>query len=249
LSSYPKLGCDGKPSPLYTGIDVGFSSLCTGKEATYAFVDDVVGELAALTPGAWFHIGGDEAAATKPGDYVRFVDRVQQIVERHGKRMIGWEEIGRAELGAGTLVQHWNVDPGKTELSRRAVEQGAKVIMSPATKAYLDMKYDPSTKLGLHWAGYTSVRDSYTWDPGRQIAGVGPRDVLGVEAPLWSETVRTFAEVEYLVFPRLIGIAEIGWSPARGRGWVEYRLRLAAQGPRLAELGVNFYRAPDVPWR
>ncbi len=249
LSSYPKLACDGKPSPLYTGIDVGFSSLCVGKEATYAFVDDVVGELAALTPGPWFHIGGDEAAATKTADYVRFVSRVQQIVERHGKRMIGWEEIGRAKLAAGTLVQHWNVDLAKTELSRRAVEQGAMVIMSPAAKAYLDMKYDPSTKLGLRWAGYTSVLDSYTWDPGRQVAGVGSRDVLGVEAPLWSETVRTIAEVEYLAFPRLMGIAEIGWSPARGRNWSEYRLRLAAQGPRLEALGVNFYRAPEVPWR
>jgi hexosaminidase len=249
LSSYPKLACDGKPSPLYTGIDVGFSSLCVAKEATYAFVDHVVGELAALTPGAWFHIGGDEAAATKTADYVRFVGRVQQIVERHGKRMIGWEEIGRAKLDTGTLVQHWNVDPAKIELSRRAVEQGAKVIMSPAAKTYLDMKYDPATKLGLHWAGYTSVRDSYTWDPGRQVAGVGTGDVLGVEAPLWSETVRTLAEVEYLAFPRLIGIAEIGWSPARGRSWAEYRLRLAAQGPRLEAMGVNFYRTPEVRWR
>jgi hexosaminidase len=249
LSSYPKLACDGKPSPLYTGIEVGFSSLCVAKEATYAFVDDVVGELAAITPGSWFHIGGDEAAATRPGDYVRFVGRVRQIVERHGKRMIGWEEIGRAKLDAATLVQHWNVDPAKTEFSRRAVEQGAKVIMSPAARAYLDMKYDASTKLGLHWAGYTSVRDSYTWDPGRQVPGVGSRDALGVEAPLWTETVRTISEVEYLAFPRLIGIAEIGWSPARGRNWAEYRLRLAAQGPRLAALGVNFYRSPEVPWR
>jgi hexosaminidase len=111
------------------------------------------------------------------------------------------------------------------------------------------MKYDPSTKLGLHGAGYTSVRAAYAWDPARQVSGVGSRDVLGVEAPLWSETVRTLAEVEYLAFPRLLGIAEIGWSWARGRSWAEYRLRLAAQGPRLRALGVNFYRAPEVPWR
>ena len=65
LSSYPKLACDGKPSPLYTGIDVGFSSLCIGKPVTYDFVSDVVGELARLTPGPWIHIGGDEAMATK----------------------------------------------------------------------------------------------------------------------------------------------------------------------------------------
>ena len=67
--------------------------------------------------------------------------------------------------------------------------------------------------------------------------GVGAGDVLGVEAPLWGETTRTMADVEYLAFPRLIGIAEIGWSPARGRSWAEYRQRLGAQGPLLDAAG------------
>jgi hexosaminidase len=249
LSSYPTLTCDGKPSPLYTGIDVGFSSLCIEKPATYDFVSDVVGELARLTPGPWIHIGGDEAAATKPADYVRFVQKVQRIVEADGKRMIGWEEIGRAKLAPSTIVQHWNTDPAKTALSARAVKQGAKVIMSPAEHAYLDMKYDPSSPLGLHWAGYTNVQDAYAWDPARQVPGVGAKDVLGVEAPLWSETVQSIRDAEYLAFPRLIGIAEIGWSPARGRSWREYRERLGAQAPLLDALGVNFYRSPEVPWR
>jgi hexosaminidase len=249
LSSYPKLTCDGKPSPLYTGIDVGFSSLCTTKAVTYDFVSDVVGEIARLTPGAWFHIGGDEAAATRPADYVRFVQRVQAIVESYGKQMIGWEEIARAKLDPSTIAQHWNVDAARSSLSARAVAQGAKVIMSPASRAYLDMKYDASTPIGLTWAGYTTVQDSYTWDPARQVPGVGARDVLGVEAPLWAETTRSIRDVEYLAFPRLIGIAEIGWSPARGRSWAEYRVRLAAQAPLLEALGVDFYRSPEVPWR
>ena len=249
LSSYPELACDGKPSPLYTGIDVGFSSLCIGKAVTYDFVADVVGELARLTPWPWLHVGGDEASATKPADYVRFVGRVQSIVESYGKRMIGWEEIGRAKLDPSTVVQHWNVDPTRSALAARSVEQGAKVIMSPADRAYLDMKYDRTTRLGLQWAGYTSVRDAYTWDPARQVPGVGARDILGVEAPLWSETTPTMADVEYLAFPRLIGIGEIGWSPARGRSWAEYRQRLGAQAPLLEALGVDFYRSPEVPWR
>jgi hexosaminidase len=249
LSSYPKLACDGKPTPLYTGIDVGFSSLCIDKALTYDFVSDVVGELARLTPGPWIHIGGDEAMATKPAEYVRFVQRVQKIVEAHGKRMIGWEEIGRVKLDRSTVVQHWNTDPGKTALSARAARQGAKVIMSPAEHAYLDMKYDASSPLGLQWAGFTSVQDSYAWDPARQVPGVAAKDVLGVEAPLWGETVRSIRDAEYLAFPRLIGIAEIGWSPARGRSWREYRQRLSAQAPLLDALRVNFYRSPEVPWR
>jgi hexosaminidase len=249
LSSYPKLACDGKPSPLYTGIDVGFSSLCIDKPVTYDFVADVVGELARLTPGHWIHIGGDEAMATKVAEYVRFVNRVQSIVAATGKRMIGWEEIGRARLRGGTVVQHWNTDPAKSTLSVRAVQQGAKVIMSPAAHAYLDMKYDASTSLGLQWAGYTSVQDAYAWDPVREVPGVGAGDVLGVEAPLWSETVQSIRDAEYLAFPRLIGIAEIGWSPARGRSWADYRQRLGAQAPLLDSLRVNYYRAPEIPWQ
>jgi hexosaminidase len=121
--------------------------------------------------------------------------------------------------------------------------------MSPATRAYLDMKYDPSTRLGLDWAGTTDVRNAYEWDPVAQIQGLSEQQVLGVEAPLWSETLRTMADVEHMAFPRLAGIAEVGWSPTRDRSWSEYRVRLGAQGPRLRALGVNFYRAPGVPWR
>jgi len=248
LSSYPKLACDGKSSPLYTGIDVGFSSLCVDKPVTYDFVSDVIGELARLTPGPFIHIGGDEAAATKAADYVKFVRRVQQIVVSHGKRLIGWEEIGRAGLDRSTVLQHWNPS-GRSTFTPKAAARGSKVIMSPAEHAYLDMKYEPSSPIGLHWAGYVSVRDAYAWDPTREVAGVGASSLLGVEAPLWGETVQSMADAEYLAFPRLIGIAEIGWSPARGRSWSEYRDRLGAQGPLLRSLGVNYYRSPEVPWQ
>ena len=245
LASYAKLSCDGRAPDLYSGIEVGFSSLCIREELTYRFVDDVVGEVARLTPGPYFHIGGDEAQATAPDDYVYFVRRVEAIVRAHGKRMVGWEETARAGLHRTSIAQHWH-DP---ELARRAVRQGAKVIMSPAPKAYLDMKYTPDTKLGLTWAGTSDVRDAYSWDPATQVSGVRERDILGVEAPLWSETTETVADQDYLAFPRLLGHAEIAWSPRRGRSWKEYRWRLAAHGPRLRALGVGFYPSPLVPWR
>ncbi|MRR23431.1 beta-N-acetylhexosaminidase, partial [bacterium] len=92
LSSYPELNIGGKATELYTGIQVGFSTLDTRSETTYKFVDDVVREIAALTPGQYFHIGGDESHVTKIDDYVYFINRVQDIVLSHGKKVIGWDE-------------------------------------------------------------------------------------------------------------------------------------------------------------
>ena len=123
------------------------------------------------------------------------------------------------------------------------------MIMSPAEHAYLDMKYDASTPLGLTWAGYTSVQDAYEWDPLRTVPGVGAGDVLGVEAPLWGETTRTMARRRVPRVPaparhrrdRLVARAraELGRVPAAAR-----RAGAAAHSAR-----VSFYRSPEVPWR
>ncbi len=244
LASYPELNCDGVAPALYTGIEVGFSSLCVGKDITYRFVDDVIGELAALTPGPYIHIGGDEAAATSEADYTAFVEQVQAIVQAHGKQMVGWEEISHVDLLPTSIAQHWNNDPVSL-----TVQPGVKVIMSTASRAYMDMKYDPSTPLGLVWAGYLDVHTAYDWDPATQIDGLPESDILGVEAVLWSETLQTMDDVEYMAFPRLPGYAEIGWSPAAGRSWDTYRVRLAAHGPRFDAMHVHFFRSAEVPWK
>ena len=244
LASYAELNCTDVAPPLYTGTEVGFSSLCADKAITYTFVDDVIRELAALTPGPYLHIGGDEAAATNPDDYVRFIERFQAMVQSHGKRMIGWEEASRTTLLPTSVVQFWH-----NPLVGQAVRQGAKVIMSPASRTYLDMKYDVSSPLGLSWAGYIGMQTSYAWDPATFVADVSEDDILGVEAPIWSETLETMQDVEYMAFPRLLSCAEIGWSPMAGRDWEAYRQRLGAHGPRLTALGVNFYRAETIPWQ
>jgi len=244
LASYGRLTADGVAPAPYTGIEVGFSSLAMRQDVTYAFVDDVVSEVAALTPGAYLHIGGDEALSTDPVDYRFFVERVQRIVRSHGKRMVGWEEVARARLRRTSVAQHWH----DAELARSAVAQGAKVILSPATRTYLDMKYTPGSALGLSWAGTTDVRQAYDWDPATVVEGVSVRDLLGIEAALWSETVVDRAGLDHLAFPRLLGHAELGWSPGEGRSWRDYRLRLAAHGPRLTARGVGFHGASEVPW-
>jgi hexosaminidase len=243
LASYPELNCDDIAPDLYTGTEVGFSSLCIHKDVTYKFLDDVIGELAALTPGPHIHIGGDETHSTSPEDYLFFMDRIQKIVQAHGKIAVGWDEIAKSELLPSAIVQYWRPDEGQL-----AIEPGMNVIVSPASKVYLDMKYDPSTVLGLTWAGTVSVKDSYDWDPSALFADGSGINVLGIEAPLWTETIESLDDIEYMAFPRLPGIAEIGWSPAELRNWDGYRLRLAQHGGRLTTMGVNYYKSPLVPW-
>jgi hexosaminidase len=247
LASYPELNCDGRAPDLYTGIHVGFTSLCLGKAVTYRFLDDVIGELAALTPGPYLHIGGDEADTVPEDQYVKFMERVQRMVQAHGKRAVGWQEAAKGTLLGSSVVQYWDTRSSPADV-RRAAADGSEVVLSPASKVYLDMKYDAHTKLGLEWAGHVEVRDAYDWDPAALLEGVDAGHVLGVEAQLWSETLGGISDAELMAFPRLPGVAEVGWSTASSRDWEGYRHRLGEQAPRWAAMGVAYYRSPQVPW-
>ncbi|GAA4568789.1 beta-N-acetylhexosaminidase [Planotetraspora kaengkrachanensis] len=247
LASYPALNCDGVAPPLYTGTDVGFSSLCTSKELTYTFIDQVFGELAALTPGPYLHIGGDEAASTAPADYAAFVNRVQQIVAAHGKTVTGWHDIVNATPLPSTVAQYWGTTTRDSAVAT-AAQRGTRLIMSPASRTYIDMKYNSRTTLGQNWAGYIDVKTAYDWDPGAYLKGVTAASVLGVEAPLWTETIVTGADIDYMAFPRLPAVAELGWSPQATHNWTAFKQRLGAQGPRWHVMGVNYYHSTQISW-
>ena len=242
LASYPDLNCNGVAPPLYTGIEVGFSAFCLEKDVTYKFIDDVVREIAAITPAPWIHIGGDEVKTLTPAQYQQFVERAQKIVEAHGKHAIGWDEIIHAPLQPATIVQYWRPDASIKPAP------GTKLILSPANRIYLDMKYDKATVLGLNWAGYVDLPVPYEWDPATLLPGVSESSILGIEAPIWSETLVTMADVEFMAFPRLAAVSEVGWSPQPGRRWEEFRGRLAAQAPRWSALGINAFWAPSIDW-
>ena len=200
-------------------------------------------------PGPYIHIGGDEAMSTPPDAYLRFMQRVQPLVQKYGKQVVGWEELGQAPLLPGTLVQQWNTDPARVVHTLQAVEQGAKVIVSPASRTYLDMKYDADTPLGLQWAGLVDVRDAYDWEPtelpGRRRRGAG----------CWRGSAAVGRDAAHARRDRVHGLA----APAGDR-----RDRLVA--PRRAELGriphtaggpslragtpmdLTYYRSPQVNW-
>ncbi|GAA1584338.1 family 20 glycosylhydrolase [Actinoplanes couchii] len=244
--AYPELTCDGIAPRPRTDMRVGYSSLCADNDVTYRFADDVIRELAEMTPGPYLHIGGDEAMSTPHGAYLRFQRRMLPLVRKHGKIPFGWHEIAQSPAAAenGAVIQFW----GRERSSPAVAVSGADVILSPANRTYLDMEYDPMTPGGLDWAGAIEVRDAYDWDPARLLTGVPAERVLGVEAPLWSETLRDRADLEFLAFPRLVAIAELGWSPRVTHDWESFRERLGGYGPRWSAEGVRFYRSPQIRW-
>jgi len=233
---------DPDSTPLYTGIKVGFSTLDTKKEITYQFVDDVIREIAEITPGPYIHIGGDESHVTEMEDYIPFIERAQEIVSKYGKKTIGWDEVAHAKLKPTSIAQFW----AKAENAKMAAEQGAKILMSPSKYAYLDMQYDTTTQWGLHWAAYIEVDDAYNWEPTELVKGVGKDQILGVEAPLWTETITNRDELEYMVFPRITAIAEIGWTPQAQRNWESYKTRLNHHTKRWDLMGINYYKSPRL---
>ncbi|MEV8371654.1 beta-N-acetylhexosaminidase [Kribbella sp. NPDC056861] len=250
LASYAELNCDGVAPPLYTGTEVGFSTLCIDKPITYDFLGDVFREVAQQTPGDVIHLGGDEAHSTPHEDYLKFVPKAAALVTKQHKRVMGWQEIADAPLPPGSIAQYWGTDDARSqELARKAAAQGAKVVMSPANRAYLDMKYDASTPWGQDWAALVDVKTAYDWNPSTLIPNLPESAIAGVEAPLWTETLDDLDKLEYMAFPRLPGIAELGWSQASALDWTAYRERLGGQGSRWDALSVNFYRAPEINWR
>ena len=132
-------------------------------------------DVAAMTPGDYVHIGGDEVLTMEADEYATLVAAASAAVRAAGKKVVGWQEIAHTPLEPGTVVQYWDtrVDPAPFVA---AAEAGALLLMSPGSKAYLDMKYDASTELGLEWAGHIELRDAYDWEPSTLIEGV-PADV------------------------------------------------------------------------
>ncbi|WP_433586240.1 family 20 glycosylhydrolase [Microbacterium hydrocarbonoxydans] len=247
----------GQPLPVsgepYTGWGVGHSSVRIHEDRTYDFIRDVVRELTEMTPGPYIHVGGDESLGTPQADFDLFAARVTQIVVEAGKTPLAWHEMGSAgDIAEGTVGQYWGgttAEGAHAAEAARFVARGGALIMSPSNAAYLDMKYSPDFPLGLDWAGTIDVQTAYDWDP-TAVLDLPDAAILGIEAPLWTETARTWTDVEQLVFPRAAAHAEISWSPraASERSWESFRERLGAMAPLWKAEGISFHPSAEVPW-
>ena len=260
IAAYPELGVEGfgvaAPSSSW-GIHEHVFNL---EEATFAFLESVLDEMLRLFPGEYYHLGGDEvvkaqwqssprvaarmrALGLRELDDVQnyFVERLQAYLAPHGKKVIGWDEIVASDLPAEAAVMSWRGVSGALE----AAAKGHHTVLSPAPTLYLDHLQSAAADAPPGRGGVIRIEDIYRFDPLpgnlRDQAGY----VLGVQANLWTEHVRTEQRATYMTWPRALAVAELGWSPAARRDWERFVARLAAYLPALKRLIPN---AADEPF-
>ncbi len=257
-ATYPNVACDHSDNSLSVQGE-GQNVWCVGKEENYKMLDNIIKELAKLFPGKYIHIGGDEVNYTtwdncssckalkeKEGMKTNeellnyFVRRMEKIVEKHGKKMAGWDEILEGgDLHKETRVYAWR----SVEKGIESVKKGQPTIMMPGAYCYFDMKYTPLER-GHNWAGIVSTEKTYSLDP-TGTASLSPEEaplVVGVQGALWTELLGWPAKfLDYQTYPRLAAVAEIGWSPQEIRNWDDFNSRLEMfHYNRMANMGISF---------
>lgn len=231
--------------------EVGHSYLDPHSEHTYAFARHVLSQIAAITPGEYLHIGGDEPLkmTKRYGTevYLECVAKIAQIVREVGKKPAGWNELAQAQAGPDAMVQFWQ---GESDHTVEAARAGAKIVLSRGESAYLDQKYHPDFPVGLDWAckGDCDFPLYYSWEPTELVPELTREQIAGVEAPLWSETLRGVSQIFLMMFPRLFATAELGWSNPSSRSLEGFTARIAHVAPRLLFAGGNFYTGEKAPW-
>jgi len=248
--AYGELVPGGQPTDRFGGEEVGFSKLSFDLPGTEPFLRDVFGDIAAATLGEYVHIGGDEVFTLGAEEYSRFVLLAHEVVTAAGKKVVGWQEIAEADLPAGTVVQYWEVRKDQEPL-RRAVAGGSRLLLSPADRAYLDMKYDAADATGQDWGGSMppiELRDAYEWEPDDAVQGVGPDAVIGVEAAIWSERILDEDTLFLRLLPRLAATAEVGWTSADARSWGDFSARVPHESDGWRARGLTFHASPGVDW-
>ncbi|VWX46712.1 beta-N-acetylhexosaminidase [Novosphingobium sp. 9U] len=253
IRAYPKLGM-GVPLPKDVWSDWGvFPWLYNTDEPTFGFLQDVLTEVMELFPSPWIHIGGDEAAKeqwkTDPSIQARikalglkdenalqgwFMARVGKLLAEHGRRMIGWDEVLEGGVPADATVMSWRGIDGAITAAR----SGHDTILSPAPVLYLDHRQGTGPQEPPGRGMVVSLADVYAFDPAP--AALTPdqrRHILGLQANLWTEHVRTEDRAAWMLFPRVSAVAEIAWSASKG-SYADFISRLRPQLDRLRPLGL-----------
>lgn len=253
IAAYPELGVDGHGIdrvPADWGI---YPNLFNLEETTFGVLEDVMSEVVALFPGPYVHLGGDEVDTSQwsASDRIRtrmrelgiadlqsvqnlFVERLQAMLEPHGKRVVGWDEILQSNLPADAVVMSWRGVEGAVE----AADKGYQAVLSPAPVLYLDHLQTAAAEAPPGRGGVITLRDVYEFDPLPGRLGEQRERLLGLQGNLWTEHVRTEPYAAYMTWPRAAAIAELGWSAPQRRDWDDFARRVPQAMARLQRLGV-----------
>ena len=256
LAAYPQLGCRGSGYEVRRNWGISEEVFCAGNDAVFEFLESVLLEVLALFPGEFIHIGGDECPKTRwlacpkcqarmaqeglrDGEELQswFIRRIEGLLQRNGRRLIGWDEILEGGLAPGATVMSWRGAEGGIT----AAAAGHDVVMSPNTHCYLDyyQRKDVANEPPAI-GGYLPLERVHAFDP---VAGIEPQHqarVLGGQGNIWTEYLPQTALVEYMTWPRAAALAEALWTAPASRDFADFERRLRAHLPRLQRQGVNY---------
>jgi hexosaminidase len=235
LASYPKLGCTGGPYEVWKRWGVSDDVLCAGNEETMQFVEDVLNEVMDIFPSQYIHIGGDECPKVRwkkcpkcqakikelgikgderfsKEDYLQsyVMNRMAKVVEARGRRVIGWDEILEGNVSETAIIMSWRGTEGGIE----AAQKGHDVIMVPTSHLYFDyyQSEDPTTEPSCV-GGYLPVSRVYEFQPlPKELTPEQQKHIIGVQANIWTEYIKSFWHVEYMAMPRMDALTEIQWN-------------------------------------
>lgn len=250
LAAYPELACltpDGQPA-------IRFSDLCPGNEATYSFLETVLGEILEIFPSQYIHVGGDEASKRNWTDCPRcqalmeqeglqstdelqsyLIARIERFLNAKGRSLLGWDEILEGGLAPNATVMSWR----GTEGGIKAASMGHDVVMTPGAWCYLDKYQDAQFKEPEAIGGYLPLEKVYSYDPLTGIPENAQNHVLGVQGNLWHEYIPTPEHTEYMLWPRALAIAEIAWTQPERKDWDDFHDRALAESDHLVEMSYH----------
>ena len=254
LMAYPELSCSGKP---YQNGD-----FCIGNEKSFTFMEDVLAEVIDLFPSEYIHVGGDEAGKSawkkcpkcqalmkekgmKSVDELQsyMIHRAEEFLNSKDRRLIGWDEILEGGLAPEATVMSWRGEDGGIKAAR----MGHDVVMTPGNYMYLDFyQADPKTQ-PYAIGGYTPIKKVYSYNPvpADSLTAEECQHILGVQANTWTEYIQTPEYLEYMMFPRALAVAEIGWTPQELRTWEDFKPRMNAHISKLQGMGIRTFTLSD----
>ena len=247
LAAYPQLSCSGEP---YKNSD-----FCVGNEETFTFLENVLTEVMELFPSEYIHVGGDEAGKsawkTCPKCQKRMKDehlanvdelqsylihRIEKFLNNHGRRLLGWDEILQGGIAPNATVMSWRGEEGGIA----AVTSGHHAIMTPGAYCYLDSYQDAPYSQPEAIGGYLPLKKVYTYDPvPASLTAEQAKLVYGVQGNLWVEYIPTPEHVEYMIYPRMLALAEVAWSAPERKSWPDFHTRALSAVADLQKKGYH----------